>query len=486
MYNGQLNKLQLYEGRWFADLIDQPKLADAWALFPTQIPQVVSWAMGTVDDAWQSSLDFITGGLGNVERVQTPEYTWRVTVTLERPSTIHKSECQNILYPGLQLTPIKLWLTDKWYSPGSILEFDDNQFQAIVVGEPYQDGAYFVYTVIVGNGQSSSYIPADLIQAGNQVSRAGSAYPEYSEQGDILVYNTGFEMKNHLTISRTEYSITGSAYSSVVAISALNPRNGKREYLVADEQQWKAIREHTKRCEYQMVYDQYTATSEGLSNLMGHNGYPITRSAGLLEQIAPSNRRYYTRLTADLIEDFLFDLSYNCLGTRDRKFLGLTGEMGLKEFDRVIKEKAGALPIIDTHFITGNGNSMDLTFGGQFTTYKMTNSIELTLKHFPLYDDVYHHRKLHPLTLKPVESYRITILDIGRRGGRSNIRKVVREGREMVIAIIPGLVSPKGYANGVNSFSANAKDGYSGHILSEYGIMIENPLACGELILSIQ
>lgn len=50
--------------------------------------------------------------------------------------------------------------------------------------------------------------------------------------------------------------------------------------------------------------------------------------AGLLEQIAPSNRRYYTRLTAELLEDFLFDLSYNILGTNERKFVALTGEMG--------------------------------------------------------------------------------------------------------------------------------------------------------------
>ena len=62
--------------------------------------------------------------------------------------------------------------------------------------------------------------------------------------------------------------------------------------------------------------------------------------AGLLQQIAPSNRRYYTELTAELLEDFLFDLSYNILGTNERKFVALTGEMGMREFDRVLKQKA--------------------------------------------------------------------------------------------------------------------------------------------------
>jgi hypothetical protein len=154
--------------------------------------------------------------------------------------------------------------------------------------------------------------------------------------------------------------------------------------------------------------------------------------------------------------------------------------MGLREFDRVLKEKAGALSVIDTHFITGTG--MELALGAQFTTYKMCGNIELTVKHFPLYDDPYHHRKLHPVTLKPVESYRFTILDTNRYEGAANIRKVYREGREMIIKYIPGMIDPK---NMNSTFAANAKDGYSGQILGEFGIMITNPLACGELILAV-
>jgi hypothetical protein len=148
----------------------------------------------------------------------------------------------------------------------------------------------------------------------------------------------------------------------------------------------------------------------------------------------------------------------------------------LREFDRVVKEKAAALQIIDTHFITGSGAEM--SFGGQFTTYQMCNNIELTVKHFALFDDVTHHRKLHPRTLKPLESYKFLILDLGRRGGVSNVRKVVRKDREFVWGIVNGLVSPSGYANGNTSMMANAKDGYSGHILGEFGVMILDPRAC--------
>ena len=97
----------------------------------------------------------------------------------------------------------------------------------------------------------------------------------------------------------------------------------------------------------------------------------------------------------------------------------------MREFDRVLKMKAATMQLTDTVFVTGSGQN--LTLGGQFTTYKMTNGIELTLKHFPLYDNTTYNRQLHPVTKKPLESYRMTFLDLGRRDGEANIVKVVRK-----------------------------------------------------------
>lgn len=220
---------------------------------------------------------------------------------------------------------------------------------------------------------------------------------------------------------------------------------------------------------------------DGSCNLKGTNGRPVFIGAGLLEQIAPSNRRYYTRLTGEMLEDFLFDLSYNCLGTNERKFVALTGEMGMREFDRILKEKVATMNLMDTVFVTGSGDN--LTFGGQFKTYKMTNGIELTLKYFPLYDDTTYNRELHPVTLKPKESYRMTFLDLGRRDGEANIVKVVRKDREFVTWYTGGAVAPNGYAKSKDTLRSNGKDGYTVFFLGEMGIMLRDPRACGELIL---
>lgn len=486
MDNNILNSLVLYKGKHFSDLIDTNKISQASQQNPYQVATVLSYVFGTKDGGYTTSLDMLTGGLGNVMTIDKASWEWNVVLDTDRAITIRDAKWNGMPITetstaGLNNTPILLWLEEDYFGPTAILTFDNKDFQVRVSGAPYQDGNLFVYTCFIADGKPSSYIPAEYLKPGCQVSRLASAVEEYSEEGDILNYSTQFKMRNYLTTIRINYDITGSAYSEVMAIALKDPKTGKTSYLWADYQEWLGLREWYKRCERQLVYMQSNVNKDGSCNLKGTNGRPVYIGAGLLEQIAPSNRRYYTKLTAELLEDFLFDLSYNVLGTSERKFVALTGEMGMREFDRILKEKVTQMNLTDTVFVTGSGDS--LTFGGQFKTYKMTNGIELTLKYFPLYDDPIQHRELHPVTLKPKESYRMTFLDLGRRDGEANIVKVVRKDREFVTWYTGGAVSPAGYAKSKDTLRSNGKDGYTVYFLGEMGIMLRDPRACGELIL---
>ena len=494
MDNGILNNLQIGRGKWFSDLVDENMISNAMLTRPYEVTRVISYVFGSKDDGYSTSLDAITGGLGNVMTIDQRDYEWSVMIDIDRAVTIRSAKWQgteitaanaSTVMAGLGNTPIMLWLEDKWFGPGAILEFDNREYQVRVSGAPYQDGNEWVYTCFIADGQSNSYIPGEYLLAGRQVSRLASAYEEYSEEGDILNYNTHFKMRNFLFTTRLDYDITGTAYSTVLWIALKDPKTGKTSYLWSDYQEWKAMREWSKRCERMMVYSKSNVNKDGSTSLLGTNGRPVYIPAGLLQQIAPSNRRYYTELTPELLEDFLFDLSYNILGTNERKFVALTGEMGMKEFDRVLKQKAATMNLIDTKFISGSGQA--LVLGGQFVTYKMTNGIELTLKHFPLYDDPTYNRLLHPVSGKPLESYRMTFLDLGRRDGQANIVKVVRKDREMVIWNTSGSVAPgTGYSKNKSTVRSNAKDGYSVHFLGEMGIMLRDPRACGELIMEVE
>lgn len=487
MENNVLNDLVLYRTRYFSDLVDENMLTNALVTKPHQVSPVISYIFGYFNQG--NVIDYITNGLGNTVTTENRQYEWDVMIEHDKPITILEAKWQGAAIdtstssadvPGLAQSSIQLWLPEKWFGPGAILLFDDKDFQARVVSEPYQDGTAFVYTVVVADGKAESYIDPTLLSEGKQVSRLASAYEEYSEEADIFNYQAPFKLRNHLTTIRASYDITGDAYSSVMVVSLRDPITKKQTNYWADYQEWVAMREWYERVDMMSVYSQYNATAQGTVNLKGSNGRPVYIGAGLLQQIAPANVKTYTTLTLDILDTYLSDLSYNILGMGERKFMALTGEMGMREFDRVLRAKASAYTMVDTKLITGSGQN--LTLGGQFTTYKGLNGIELTLKHFPLYDNPTHNRKYHPISGKPLESYRMTFLDISTRDGQPNIRKVVRKDREMVMWYTGGSVAPgAGHAKSKSTLRSNAKDGYSVHFLTEQGIMIADPTTCGEL-----
>lgn len=488
MNNSLLNNLQLYRGRRFSDLVDENMISNALLTRPHEVSGLLSLVFGTKDDGVSTAIDLITGGLGKTMIIDNREFEWSVMIDSDHAVNIRWAKSNgseittsnyNTVTPGANGAPIYIALEEKWFNTGAILSFDDYKFQVRVGASPYQDGSAWVYECYVVDGSAAAYIPGEFLLPGRQVSRMGSAYEEYSDEADIINYQTPFKMRNHLQTLRLSYDITGDAYSTVLAIALKDPESGKTSYLWSDYQYWIALREWKKREEKALLFSKSNRNADGTYINKGTNGRPAPTMSGLLEQISPANVRYYTHLTAELLEDYLFDLCYNILGTNERKFIALTGEMGIREFDRILKEKVAGFNLIDTVFVTGSGQN--LTLGGQFTTYKMTNGIELTLKRCPLFDNMEMFRQLHPLTGKPLMSYTFLFVDLGSRDGQANIVKVCRKGREFVQWTTAGSVAPNGYGNSINTVRSNSRDGYQVHFLGEEGIMLRNPLSCGIL-----
>jgi len=233
MENNVLNSLQLYKTKWFSDLVDENMLANALLTKPHEVSTVLSYIFGRFDQG--NIIDFITNVMGKTLTIENREYEWNVMIEHDKAVTIRAAQIAGAAVvstdvPGLNQQPIQLWLEEKWFGPGAILEFDDKDFQVRVVGEPYQDGDQFVYTVVVADGQPASYIPPSLLAAGKQVSRTGSAYEEYSDEADIVNYQTPFKLRNHLTTMRMTYDITGDAYSSVMVIAIRDPKTKKSTF----------------------------------------------------------------------------------------------------------------------------------------------------------------------------------------------------------------------------------------------------------------
>ena len=337
MNNSLLNNLQLYRGRRFSDLVDENMISNALLTKPHEVSGLLSLVFGTKDDGVSTAIDLITGGLGKTMIIDNREFEWSVMIDSEHAVNIRYAKFNGVeitssnyttITAGINGAPIYIGLEERMFGPGAILSFDDYRFQVRINGVPYQDGSAWVYECYVVDGSQASYIPGELLLPGRQVSRMGSAYEEYSDEADIISYQTPFKMRNHLQTLRLTYDITGDAYSTVLAIALKDPESGKTSYLWADYQYWKALREWKRREEKTLLFGKSNRLSDGTYINKGTNGRVAPTMSGLFEQISPANVRYYTTLTAELLEDYLFDLCYNILGTNERKFMALTGEMG--------------------------------------------------------------------------------------------------------------------------------------------------------------
>ena len=115
MENSILNNLQLFKGKWFSDLVDTNKIFEASQQRPYEVSTVLSYVFGTMDNGYSTSLDMLTGGLGNVMTIDQPSFEWNVMIDADRAVTIRDAKWNGATIsedstPGLGNTPIMLWL----------------------------------------------------------------------------------------------------------------------------------------------------------------------------------------------------------------------------------------------------------------------------------------------------------------------------------------------------------------------------------------
>lgn len=117
MDNSILNNLQLYRGKWFSDLIDTNKIFEASQQNPYQVSTILSYVFGTKDNGYSTSLDMLTGGLGNVMTIDKSTWEWNVMIDADRAVTIRDAKWNGAAVSddttaGLGNTPILLWLNN--------------------------------------------------------------------------------------------------------------------------------------------------------------------------------------------------------------------------------------------------------------------------------------------------------------------------------------------------------------------------------------
>jgi hypothetical protein len=483
--NQSVSPLQLYTTRNFAGLTESNHLAAAYLTEPEKMEGVLAYAFGLQNN---NVISLLTGGIGNTREITNREYQWHLHGQNKRAIEVVEDCTDGNSTPGIGGTTFRVTLAERWFELSDNLTSNDGTL-ARVQSEPYQNGAGWVYTLQLTENDPTKFMDQAMVNKGAKFSKRYSTVEEFSNKGGGVEYATPFVLRNQLTTLRKHYTVTRNASQEVMIMELYNPEDPKKSTkLWTKLAEWTALAQFYREVDESMIYSVYNKPNGATyNNLQGANGRPILTGAGLRQQIAPANVRYYSKLTYNLLFDFLMDLSYaaNAWGG-NHKFVALTGKMGMIEFDRAIREELrNTITIVEEgRFIGGEGQ--ELEFKGQFKTCKFLNGIELTVKEFPVYDDLVANRALHPVSGRPIESYRFTILNFGRKDGKSNIRKVALKNSENAMWHISGSTDPyAGVAKSISTMKSSTIDGYEVHMLSECGIQIEDPTSCGELILNV-
>ena len=468
----QLHKLRALPG----GMTESDHLSQAYLTEPEKMDSVLAYAFGTENE---TVLSMLTGGIGNTRFVSNREYTWDLHGQTER-SVVVTGSLSNGSTPGKNGTPFR------WKMEEGIFEVTDNLVSdngtMLRISNKVSNGIEWIYTAVLTDPDPSAWIAQDQLNSGARFSKDFSTVEELSTTGGGTDFVAPMTLKNQLTTLRKKYAVSRSAATDVMVIELFS-EDGQSTKVWTKLAEWTALAQWYKEIDRSFIYTVYNKDAAGEVRLQGSNSRPVYHGAGVRQQIAPANRMFYSKLTYEALDEFLLDLSYNASRWGgDYNFVGLTGKMGYREINKVVQEYNLSNNITVTNagtFITGSGSDLVLT--GHFKTIEFLNGVSLTLKEFSPYDDKVRNRTLHPVSGKPIESYRITIMNFGTVKGKANIRKVAKAKSENAMWYVCGSTTPYGeVANSLSTMRSNGVDGYEVHMLAEVGIQVQDPTSCGE------
>jgi hypothetical protein len=310
---------------------------------------------------------------------------------------------------------------------------------------------------------------------------------EAAESGSHTENYTNVEYKNSLVKLRKEYKVTDFAAQAVVEIAFQDDEGGVHKSWM-DKQEadyYQAMnKEMSTFALYSRLGDQPLIDPD--------SGYPINPGAGMEQQIGfGGNVERYTTMSAELIEAFFDRIVYSRINPGDLgEVMGLSGHYGMKEYAKALDTWTGSKAIIreSSTFIRGaeGMSNNSLRTGYQFVTYDLPTGGSFKLVHNAMNDDKSIHRDIDPLTGVPLQSQRVTILDVTGGSGDSLAKDnicLVRKNKVYGSTRILGRVGPGGVSTGDRA--THSGDYYEVHISDSIGVQITDSTVTGELVKTV-
>lgn len=428
-------------------------------------------------------------GLGKTKYIDDLEWGWKLSVKGSRPITILENRTPGNK-PGQFRRPITVLVDADLAALGESWGFgSSDKSQVVVVAAKKREGKNYVYTLKTYTDSVEHFINPKYLRPGTKMNRWYAMRGEAAESGGYTESYTDIEFRNRLVKLRKEYKVTDFGAQAVLDI-AFKDENGKLY------RSWMDMQEATYHMAMNKELAQYAINSrisDDVSLYDPDSGYPIIPGAGLDQQIEfGGNVERYTTLSAELIEAFFDKLVYARINPGDLgEVIGYTGYYGMKEFSKALDVWSGGKAIVRESNMFNSKDSKgvhnnSLATGYQYTVYNLPNGGSFRLIHNPMNDDKDIYRDIDPLTGYPLESQKITILDITGGNGQSinpkdNI-KLVRKNKVFGTTIVEGRVGPGGV---ISKNPTHGGDYYRVDISDSIGIEVTDPTVTGMLKKSV-
>ena len=429
-------------------------------------------------------------GLGKTKYIDDLNWTWKMGVKGSRPLTIIENRTAGNT-PGKYRQPIKV-LVD--YDLGAIGETwtsgsSDKSQVAIITNKKKEGARGYEYTFKTSTEGEEHFIRPQYLKPGSKWTRFFTQRGEAAESGGYTERFTDIEFKNSLVKLRKEATVSDFAAQAVLEI-AFKDETGKVYTSWMDMDEANRHMELNKECFMHALYSRITDKPL----IDPDSGYPINPGAGMQQQIGfGGNVERYTNLSAELVEAFFDRMVYSRIAPGELgEVVGFSGHYGMKEFSKALKRWIGEDAVIrESDMYVGKDASgvheNSLAVGYQYTMFRLPNGGRFKLIYNPFNDDKDIHRDIDPLTGYPLESQRITILDITGGNGMSINPKnnicLVKKNKVYATTIVEGRVGPGGVPTGNNA--KHSGDYYKVDISDSIGVQITDPTVCGELVKTV-
>lgn len=432
--------------------------------------------------------NILEGVMGLDKTVHIDDLNWEWTMKMDgyKPITILENRTPGDT-PGKNRQKIRVLVDEDFaainetWSPGS-----SDKSQVVIVVDKVKEGRGYLYTLQTYTEGSEHYIRKEFLEPGTKWTRMYTMRGEAAESGGHYETATNVRYRNSLVKLRKEYRVTDYAAQAVLEI-AFTDDNGKSYRSWMDWQEAVYRMQMNKELAMHAMYSRLG----DIPLIDPDSGYPINPGAGIQQQIEfGGNVERYTTLSAELIESFFDRIVYSRISPGDLgEVVGFSGHYGMTQFAKALDKWSGGKSIIreSSTFTKPDPKGVhnnSLRAGYQYTVYDLPNGGSFRLVHNPLYDDQSIHREVDPLTGLPLESQRITILDITGGNGQSvsgNNIHLVRKKGAYGVTVVEGRFGP----GGIKTNTAHSGDYYRVDISDTIGVQITDPTVTGELIKSI-